>query len=250
LKLNRPRKPSRFIPHAARFTSRFIQPHAAHTRALGLAARILARYSLHLRWGGNPGMDMLQQRISQVGGKLAAYLSMHLAFNISQHVEPRIRNNYYFRHPVEPAKKTSELWPGLLIVNAAQAMSQMIIRYARKEPGEGISQPAMPQIFNAPSNHEKEPMNASISRQEQSGTSLIQPITHVVRRRSQPADELQAEPSKKPLTVTALQPEVGNHIPSAKMIRPASLDINLLTDQVIRQIDHRITAQRERLGKV
>jgi len=31
---------------------------------------------------------------------------------------------------------------------------------------------------------------------------------------------------------------------------PAPIDINILADQVIRQIDHRIIAQRERLGKV
>jgi hypothetical protein len=89
------------------------------------------------------------------------------------------------------------------------------------------------------------------SQPSPAGNSALQvpDVKRVVRRTVTP---IQDQAPIDPVTVQRMEGKLQERKPSNQTYGSpeAPIDLNRLTDQIIQKIDHRIVAQRERLGRV
>ncbi len=228
-----------FVPYPARFTSRFIQPWAAHARALGLAARIQARYARRPRRVTGSDMDLLRQKTWQPGEYLHLSQNLYLALTLFQRLDyranrmtpgmPGSRNQPVERSPVQTPRMAAA---------GAQAVARAAARHARVE-----TLPNTPPLVKV-----RRTLPVTDQASPNTEMPLSKPIPYIVRRMAPPVVEDQADSPSQPVKPSQNKP--AGTADTFSLVQPSQADINRLTEQVIQVIDRRIIAQRERSGRL
>jgi hypothetical protein len=243
----------RIVHRDVRVTRNGIRP-ARQRAALGIAGALAraigARYTARSRWAGPAGLIFRRPQpgltIQQVRHEAHAHFSPRLALTLLAWSPPPVlaavrEAGTGLQMPVSRLERRLEM----------HLLQRSVIERTETERSERFTRRFVERGERVESVRQR-PGTAAlpVTRADAPAASLAQPAPRLLYRPPSAATVSEAgqAPVAFPRDAAPRQPLPAQRASLAPELAPA--DINRLTDQVIQAIDHRIIAQRERLGRV